>query len=159
VKLLPVIIGFIGMSVGSFAWSYDDEMAKSYEKLFATVVEADAGKALHFIKPDAFIKDIREGKEIVAIDVRTPAEASVFTLTMSNSMAIPVNELFLPDNLNKIPAEKQVVIVCKSGARATAVGTALRHIGFDNVYILKGGLQALSEYYGVKQAYEKQAEG
>ena len=39
------------------------------------------------------------------------------------------------------------------GARAAAVGTALRHIGFDNVYILKGGFQALAAYYGPRQAY------
>jgi rhodanese-related sulfurtransferase len=45
-----------------------------------------------------------------------------------------------------------VVIICKSGTRATAVGTALRHIGFDNVYILKGGLMALSKYLSPKTA-------
>jgi rhodanese-related sulfurtransferase len=33
------------------------------------------------------------------------------------------------------------------------VGTALRHIGFDNVYILKGGFQALAAYYGPREAY------
>ena len=46
-----------------------------------------------------------------------------------------------------------MIIVCKSGARATAVGTSLRHIGFDNVYILKGGFQGLANYFGPKQAY------
>jgi rhodanese-related sulfurtransferase len=70
-----------------------------------------------------------------------------------------VNELFKSDNLDKIPTDKPVVIVCKSGARATAVGTALRHIGFDNVYILKGGFQGLSSHFGAKQAYQKPEKG
>lgn len=130
-------------------------MANSYAKLFSSVDKAEAGKALHFIKPEAFAKDISKGKEVIAIDVRTPAETSVFTLSLPNSLIIPVNELFSQKNLDRIPTDKPVVILCKSGARATAVGTALRHIGFDNVYILKGGFQALSSYYGTKQAYPK----
>jgi rhodanese-related sulfurtransferase len=34
-----------------------------------------------------------------------------------------------------------------------AAGTALRHVGFDNVYILQGGFQGLTAYYGAKEAY------
>ncbi len=148
------IAGILSMSLSSFAWSYDMEMAKGYEKLFSSVVGAKAGKALHFVSPDAFVNDIRAGKEFVAIDVRTPAETGVFTLSLTNSLTIPVNQLFRPDNLDRIPTDKPVMVVCKSGARATAVGTSLRHIGFNNVYILKGGFQALSSYYGPKQAYQ-----
>jgi rhodanese-related sulfurtransferase len=44
------------------------------------------------------------------------------------------------------------VIVCKSGTRAFAVGTALRHIGFDNVSILKGGYMSLNKYLDPKTA-------
>ena len=138
----------------TLAWSYDAELAKSYSELFSTVEGAKAGKSLHFVKPDDFIKDIKAGKEIVAIDVRTPSETEIFTVTLPKSFAIPVNEIFQQENLERIPTDKPVMIICKSGARATAVGTALRHIGFDNVYILKGGFQALSSYYGPKQAYQ-----
>jgi rhodanese-related sulfurtransferase len=151
------MIAIIGLciSLSSVAWSYDAEIAKSYAQLFSPVVGENAGKALHFVEPDAFIKDIKEGKEIVAIDVRTPAETSVFTLSLPNSLIIPVNQLFQPKNLDRIPTDKPVMIVCASGARATAVGTALRHIGFNNVYILKGGFKALSSYLGPKEAYQK----
>jgi rhodanese-related sulfurtransferase len=45
-----------------------------------------------------------------------------------------------------------VVIVCLSGTRASAAGTALRHIGFENVYILKGGFKALAGYLDPKEA-------
>jgi rhodanese-related sulfurtransferase len=44
-----------------------------------------------------------------------------------------------------------VVVLCKSGARATAAGTALRHIGFEHVYVLKGGYKALIAYMGPKE--------
>ena len=143
----------IALCLSSTAWAYDTNMAASYAKLFAPVEGANAGDALHFIKVDAFIKDFQDGKEMVAIDVRTPGETAMFNLALPGSLRIPVNELFKPENLKKIPTDKPVIIVCKSGARATAVGTALRHAGFDNVYILKGGSQDLLSSYGPKQAY------
>lgn len=143
----------IGMN--AIAGSYDAKLAKSYAELFAPVVEAKAGKALHFVKPEAFINDLNAGKEFVTLDVRTAAEARLFTLSLPHGLAIPLDQLFQPKNLDRIPSDKPVMVICKSGARATAAGTALRHIGFSNVYILKGGFEALSTYYGPAQAYAK----
>ena len=72
---------------------------------------------------------------------------------LPDNLTISVDQIFKPENLSKIPTDKPIMVICQSGVRATAVGTALRHIGFDNVYILKGGLKALGSYYGPKQAY------
>ena len=158
-RILSIVVIGICLSVSSAAWSYDAEMAKSYADLFSQVSKAAAGKGLHFVSPEAFIKDILAGKEFVVIDVRTPAEASVFTISLPNSLAIAADQLFEPKNLDRIPIDKSVMIICKAGSLATAVGTSLRHIGFNNVYILKGGFQALSSYYGPKQAYGSAASG
>lgn len=144
-------------SLSSAAWSYDMEMARSYAQFFSDVGGAGAGKALHFISAEAFIGGLNEQKEYVAIDVRTSAETQLFTLSLPDSLVIPTNQIFTPEKLELIPTDKPVVIICKSGARATAVGTSLRHIGFDNVFILKGGFQGLASYYGPKQAYGKPA--
>ena len=89
---------------------------------------------------------------LVALDVRTPAETGVYGVTLPGALMIPINELFTPANLARIPADKTVVVLCLSGTRATAAGTALRHIGFENVYILKGGYKALTAYMGPKEA-------
>lgn len=150
VKFMVAAIAAIGlcMSVASTAWSYDTEMAQSYAKLFAPAEGGKVGKELHFINPEGFIKNLQAGKEYVALDVRTSGEAAMLGITMPGSMAIPLNELFKEENIQRIPTDKMVVIICKSGARATVAGTALRHIGFDNVYILKGGFQELSAAYG-----------
>ena len=134
----------------SSGWAYDHELAASYAELFQPVAGAKAGKELHLIKVDAFVDGIKKGKEFVALDVRTPAEAGIFTMSLPNSLVIPVNELFQAENLDRLPTDKSVVVVCKSGTRATAVGTALRHVGFDNVFILKGGLKALTAYLDPK---------
>lgn len=146
---------YLGMS--SLAWSYDTQMAKSYAKLFTPVVGAKAGKSLHLIPPAAFVKNVKEGKEYVALDVRTPAETRFFGMTLPNSLVIPADQLFRAENLDRIPTDKPVIIICQLGGRSVATGTALRHIGFDNVYILKGGLKGLSTFLGPKEANKKPA--
>lgn len=134
------------------ARSYDEVLAESYSRLFSPVAGVTAGKALHLMKPQAFVDKIKAGEPIVPLDIRTPAETSVFTASLPGSLAIPINELFTPASLARIPIDAPVVVLCKSGTRATAAGTGLRHIGFDNVFILKGGFKALSDYLDAKTA-------
>jgi len=152
IRLLTTIPLAIAVALATPAWSYDASMAESYAKLFTPVKGAGAGKALHLMKPDALLDKIKAKAPIVALDVRTPAEVGVLTATLPGSMTIPLNELFTEANLARIPTDKTVVVLCKSGTRATAAGTALRHIGFENVYILKGGLKALIDYMGPQEA-------
>jgi len=134
------------------AWSYDTAMAASYAQLFAPVKGAGAGKALHLVAPDAFVDKVKAGGPLVVLDVRTPAETGIYGMTLPNSLAIPVSELFTEAGLARIPTDRTVVVTCLSGTRAAAAGTALRHIGFENVYILKGGFKALTAYLGAKEA-------
>jgi len=150
------IVAVIGICMGmsSISWSYDKEEANSYAELFSSVVGAEAGKALHLMAPDTFVEDIKDRKEFLVIDVRTPVETGIFGMALSNSLVIPVDQLFQPVNLDRLPTDKLIIIMCQSGIRSVAVGTALRHIGFDNAYILKGGFKALSAYLGPKQAYQ-----
>jgi rhodanese-related sulfurtransferase len=152
--ILLTVIGF-SFCVSSVAWSYDTEMAKSYEKLFASCSGASIGKELHFASPEGFVKNIKAGKEYAILDVRTPEESSLFAMALPNTLNISLDQIFKPENLSRVPKDKPVMVICQSGVRAATVGTALRHIGFDNVYILMGGIKALSSYYGPRQAYAK----
>lgn len=148
-KLLTFGLALL-LSLSPSAWSYDSELAASYAKLFEPVAGAKAGKALHLMKPEMFIKALQSNKPILTIDVRTPNEASVLGMTLPGSLTIPVNQVFLQENLERIPQDKTVVIFCLTGTRATAVGTALRHVGFKNVYVLKGGIMALAKQVNPK---------
>ena len=132
--------------LSALAWSYDANLAGSYAKLFEPAQGLQAGKALHCIKPEAFVNRVKRGESMVTLDVRTPAETGIFTTVLPGHLSISLHELFLPVNLARIPTDRTVVVVCKSGLRASAAGTALRHIGFENVFILEGGFKALVEY-------------
>ena len=151
-RLLTITLLAVAVTIAGPAWSYDAAMAQSYAKLFAPVKGAGAGKAMHLIKPDGFLNKVKAKEPLVVLDVRTTAETGVYSATLPGTMVISMDELFTEANLARIPTDKTVVVLCKSGARATAAGTALRHIGFENVYVLKGGFKALTGYMGPKEA-------
>ena len=152
-QLLLTMLLAVSAGVAAGPRSYDAGAAARYAELFADAGGAGAGKAFHFVSPQAFVDRLANGEGYVAIDIRTPAETSLVALALEDSLSIPADRIFEPDNLERIPGDRPVMIICKSGARAAAVGTALRHIGFDNVYILKGGIQGLASYYGPAEAY------
>ena len=151
-RLLTITFLVVAITIAGPAWAYDSAMAESYADLFAPVKGAGAGKALHLIPPDVFLNKVKAKEPLLVLDIRTPAETGVYSVTLPGSLLIPVNELFTGTNLAQIPTDKTVVVMCMSGVRATAAGTALRHIGFENVYILKGGFKALTGYLGPKEA-------
>ena len=140
------------LATAGAAWAYDEGLAESYAKLFEPVAGAKAGKALHLMKAQVFIDKVKAEVPLVTLDIRTPAETSVFTSALPGGLTIPIAKLFTPENLARIPTDKDVVVLCKSGTRATAAGTALRHVGFKNVFILKGGFKAINAYLDAKTA-------
>jgi adenylyltransferase/sulfurtransferase len=71
-----------------------------------------------------------------------------------HSLLIPMDQLFTPEGLAQVPTDKPVVILCKGGERAVAAAVALRHLGYANVRVLKGGYQALATYLDPKIANE-----
>ena len=150
-RLVSIFLA-VFVAVSAPAWSSDTDMAKSYAELFAPVQGAGAGKALHLVTPEAFLDKVKAKEPLVVLDVRTPAETDVYGVTLPGALMIPINELFTPASLARIPTDKTVVVLCLSGTRVTAAGTALRHIRFENVYILKGGYKTLVAYLGPKEA-------
>ncbi|MEA3410658.1 MAG: rhodanese-like domain-containing protein [Pseudomonadota bacterium] len=151
-KLIVSIVSLLILSVGA-ALAYDKQMAASYEKFFDPFEGKAAAKQAHKMKAPDLVKALKNGDEIFVIDVRTAKETGVYSVTLPNSLVVPIDELFRAENLERIPEKGKVVITCKSGMRATMAATGLRHIGFDNVYVLVGGYQELSKAVNPKTIY------
>jgi rhodanese-related sulfurtransferase len=135
-----------GEAGATSAKSYDGNAAESSARLFATAKGGAAGKGLHCIKSEDLLTMIKKSEKIVALDVRTTAESAVFGMTMPGTMNIPINEFFRPENLSRIPMDRPVVVICQTGLRAGMAVAALRQIGFDDAFALRGGYKALSDY-------------
>ncbi len=72
------------------------------------------------------------------LDVRTQAEWDLGRIPKSR--LIPLDEL--PNRLSEVPRDKNVVVVCRSGARSKEGAVILRQAGFTRVTCLSGGLLA-----------------
>lgn len=84
------------------------------------------------------LKDLKDGNaDFQLIDVREDHELEICEIGGEH---IPMGDIM--DNLDKIATDKQVIIMCRSGARSGSVCNALETQGFDNVYNLKGGILA-----------------
>ncbi|MGD8207654.1 MAG: rhodanese-like domain-containing protein [Thiohalocapsa sp.] len=135
------------------ALAYDEALAKTYAQFFASFDEKQVPKALHMMPPEKVVEAIKQGEDIVLLDVRTHQEQGILAVKFGETLSIPMNEVFEPENLARIPTDRKVVVTCQSGLRCTIIELALRNVGFDNVYAMKGGLKALMAYLGPKTAF------
>ena len=148
-----IFILLVAVLFAGSAFAYDETLARTYEGFFASFEEQQVPKALHLIPPEKVVEAIKKGEDIILLDVRTRKEQSIIGLTFSDTLSLPMNEVFRPENLARIPTDKRVIVTCKSGVRCTVIGLALRNVGFDNVYVMKGGLMGLMKYLDPKTAF------
>lgn len=74
---------------------------------------------------DAFVIDVREDEEVFA------------TGTIKGAVHIPM--MTVPNSLNKIPKDREIYILCRSGRRSYEVASYLNELGY-NAINLKGGI-------------------
>ncbi|MBI1757647.1 MAG: adenylyltransferase/sulfurtransferase MoeZ [Actinobacteria bacterium] len=83
---------------------------------------------------------IDAGKEIELIDVREPAEYEI--VKIPGSVLIPKGEIVSGAALFRLPADRQVVLYCRSGARSAEALAAVKQAGFASAVHVQGGVLA-----------------
>ena len=78
--------------------------------------------------------DARE--DFYLLDVREPNEFKIGRIP--GSTLIPLGEV--PQRVNEIPRDKEIVVHCKMGGRSAKAAAFLRQQGYKNVKNLKGGI-------------------
>lgn len=73
---------------------------------------------------DAFVIDVREDEEVFA------------TGTIKGAVHIPM--MTVPNNLNKIPKDREIYILCRSGRRSYEVSAYLCELGYEAVNLAGG---------------------
>jgi len=79
---------------------------------------------------------LQDGETVYMIDVREDEEVAAGMI--SGAKHIPMGEI--PNRLDEIPRDQEVVIICRSGGRSQHVCEFLVHQGLDNVINMKGGM-------------------
>lgn len=75
------------------------------------------------------------------IDVREPWEFAVCHI--DGSKLVPMREI--PNKLNDIEADKDIIVICHTGMRSRQVCYFLENAGFGNVFNLSGGVHAWAQ--------------
>ena len=136
----------------TYASAYDDTKAANLEHFYAHMTQKACADSTLFMKAGDVMKMLRKNKVFTLLDVRTDGESNVVALSGDNAMHISIDKLFKKENLDKLPTDKPIVIVCHSGTRATLAAIGLKRIGFKKVHVLKGGIIALAKADNTKNA-------
>jgi rhodanese-related sulfurtransferase len=147
-----ILSTLIAASFGLSAFAYDQKQAESFDGFYSKLTQQACASSKLFIDGEETMKMIRDKNDMLLLDVRTDGEASVLAITAPNSLHIPLASLFKKENLDRLPTDRTIVIVCHSGTRATMAAMALKQLGFKQTRVLKGGMIALAEANNPKNA-------
>ena len=75
---------------------------------------------------------------VFILDVRTQEEWDEYHIP--NATLIPLDEL--PDRLDEVPTDQEVVVVCRSGNRSKQGRDILEQAGYEQVTSMSGGLNS-----------------
>ncbi|AGT32372.1 hypothetical protein M493_10555 [Geobacillus genomosp. 3] len=92
------------------------------------------------------------------LDVRNESDFRDWKIEGENFSYLNVPYFELIDGVDaivdRLPKDKDIVVVCAKGGSAAFVAEQLAEAGFDNVYTLAGGMQAWSEHLHQTKVYE-----
>jgi molybdopterin/thiamine biosynthesis adenylyltransferase/rhodanese-related sulfurtransferase len=110
---------------------------------FCGVPQAQAAEQENGV-PEITVEELKSkldnGENVNVLDVREPHEYEVANL---GARLIPLAEL--PERLAELDQDENLAVHCKTGGRSARAVKLLQDAGFQNVYNVKGGINAWSE--------------
>lgn len=85
-------------------------------------------------------QEMIDGKEVLVLDVRTPAEFGSGHLPEARNLDYYRSDF--KDKLAELDSSKTFLVYCRSGARSAKSVNMLQQMGFKEVYNLSGGILA-----------------
>ncbi|MDN4174939.1 adenylyltransferase/sulfurtransferase MoeZ [Nocardioides sp. SOB77] len=124
----PTVTGLIDYD--AFCGAISDEAA-----------DAAAGSTISVTQLEHMLKEREEGtRDFVLVDVREPNEYEINKIP--GSVLIPKGEFLNGSALEKLPADKQVVMHCKSGVRSAETLAIVKGAGYSDAVHVGGGVVA-----------------
>jgi NADPH-dependent 2,4-dienoyl-CoA reductase/sulfur reductase-like enzyme/rhodanese-related sulfurtransferase len=84
-----------------------------------------------------------ERPDYVAIDLRHPKEAEVFTKAFPADKWQALVYDRVRSEYERLPGDKTLILICNAGTRSFEIQLALRAVGMDNTLVLPGGLNVI----------------
>lgn len=143
-KLLIIDALTMRFSFFDFKRTCNETSAGTKEYAVPCAAHPGHAKAIKELSAKQLKDQLEREEDIFILDVREPYEYEQGNI---GGELIPLSEL--PGNVDRIPFERNVVVVCYQGARSTmAIRYLQENYGFVNLYNLSGGIQALEKVNG-----------
>jgi rhodanese-related sulfurtransferase len=85
-------------------------------------------------------KRIQSGKnDFVIVDVRVPKDKKYDMGHLPGAIFIASDQFAKPENLAKLPRDKDIIIHCDTGQVQNKILAVLRMLGYNNAYAMKWG--------------------
>ncbi len=126
----------------------DRELLKKVQAIFSEFTPQKLTRNPCIVEAEQVVRMIKEKQSFVILDIRTPLEQEFIAPRLKDTLYIPMHELFKEENLEKLPKDKTIIVLCHTDRRATAVVIALRLLGFGYTFVLKDGVKGLAERIG-----------
>ena len=122
-----------------------------YQNFCGIVPETPQEKNVKNGIPQITVKELKQrldaGEDVQLIDVREPYE---YQIAQIGGKLIPQNDV--PNRLNEIDRNREVVVHCKSGGRSQRIAEFLQQAGYPRVVNVAGGITAWSDEIDPKVA-------
>jgi len=86
---------------------------------------------------------LRSAEPPYLLDVRQPHEWDIVNMETDGAVMIPLAEL--PDRLDELPKDREIVVYCRTGARSATAALMLTQEGFSTVFNFVGGIHAWAD--------------
>jgi len=106
-------------------------------------LDRETYKKIH-ISVEELKEKIDKGEDFILLDVREPQEYEFSRVKEKEAMLIPLMKL--PSVIGKLPKDKPIYVICRSGNRSLQGTLWLMEHGYDNVKNVEGGILAWSDY-------------
>jgi sulfur-carrier protein adenylyltransferase/sulfurtransferase len=115
-----------------------------YDQFCGILPESKEEKTVKNGIPQISVKELKRrrdaGQSVFLLDVREPYE---YQIAQIGGTLIPQNDV--PQRLNEIPRDREIVVHCRSGARSQKIAEFLKQSGYSQVVNLAGGILAWSD--------------
>ena len=107
---------------------------------FAYMHQAPTSDDIPELTPEQLKQRLETGEPLTLLDVREPFEWDVANLAPQGARLVPLGEL--PDCMDQLDRDADIVLYCRTGGRSKGAARHLRAHGFARVWNLKGGITA-----------------
>ena len=106
--------------------------------------DAAAGSTISVVQLEHMLKERDEGtRDFVLVDVREPNEYEINKIP--GSVLIPKGDFLNGHALEQLPADKQVVMYCKTGVRSAETLAIVKGAGYADAVHVGGGVVGLGQ--------------